>query len=353
MKSRKNTLLILVAVFFGTAFLYSWNLSNPKFGGTLPKDIMSQIEIAPVEEAITLAYTENGETLLVVRADQKGVEAVDLSKHSEQIYVDAVDAFADIGREKLRSIASSATTTAVYRWDDLAVPVMVGKNIVAAGTNFALHASEVNHDGEPFIFPKLSTATPWNASVLAGGRLDHEVEICAIPLLDFHAGEKTELAFLLCGDYTDRWLLVRDIDLGGEMGKTGFALGKGGETHLPVGALLVIPEAADFYKSFDMKLYVNAALRQHSSAALMIWDPWELLDRSLKECNSIYKKLDQELRLLDDCEKIPAKTLVLTGTPEGTMFHIATLWNPMFYLRSGDVVTASATYLGVTKNIIQ
>jgi hypothetical protein len=35
------------------------------------------------------------------------------------------------------------------------------------------------------------------------------------------------------------------------------------------------------------------------------------------------------------------------------MFHIATLWNPLFYLASGDVVTAYATYLGITKNTVQ
>jgi 2-keto-4-pentenoate hydratase/2-oxohepta-3-ene-1,7-dioic acid hydratase in catechol pathway len=143
------------------------------------------------------------------------------------------------------------------------------------------------------------------------------------------------------------------MEIGGEMGKTGFALGKGGATHLPIGALLVIPAADDFYQQIDMKLYVNNDLRQHSKAGLMIWSPMQILERTLKDCNAVYKKLTEEIRLLNSCDKVPAKTLMLTGTPEGTMFHIATLWNPLFYLASGDVVTAYATYLGITKNTVQ
>ena len=84
----------------------------------------------------------------------------------------------------------------------------------------------------------------------------------------------------------------------------------------------------------------------------MIWNPSEIMEHTLRDCESVYKRLDEELGILDNCEKIPAKTLFLTGTPEGVMFHLGTIWNPAFYLRSGDVITASATYLGVTKNSV-
>jgi 2-keto-4-pentenoate hydratase/2-oxohepta-3-ene-1,7-dioic acid hydratase in catechol pathway len=158
---------------------------------------------------------------------------------------------------------------------------------------------------------------------------------------------------MLCGDFTDRWLLIKDMDLSGDMGKTGFPLGKGGETRLPIGPFLVIPSSDDFYKKIDMKLYVDTDLRQHSKAGLMTWTPWEIMKNTLDDCNSVYMRESEEVKILSSCKKIPAKTLLLTGTPEGVMFHLATMWNAAFYLQSGDVVSAHATYLGVTRNVIQ
>jgi 2-keto-4-pentenoate hydratase/2-oxohepta-3-ene-1,7-dioic acid hydratase in catechol pathway len=350
MKLINKGLLVLAGLFVIT-YLAGWNLSKPKFDGKLPLDITAQITVAPIEQAITLGVTSAGEILLVTNAGQQGVSAISLGG-SNAGYLDAIDAYLDIGRGKLLTLAATAESK-IYPWESLSIPVVFGDKIVAAGTNFTAHAAEVSHAGEPFLFPKLSTPSSWNAAVADGGRLDHEVEICAVPLSDYHVGDKIQLAYLLCGDYTDRWLLVKDMDVGGEMGKTGFARGKGGATHLPVGALLVIPAADDFYQEIVMKLYVNNDLRQHSKAGLMIWNPMQILERTLTDCNTVYKKLTEEIRLLNSCDKVPAKTLVLTGTPEGTMFHIATLWNPLFYLASGDVVTAYATYLGITKNTVQ
>lgn len=350
MKLMNKAFLVLAAVLV-VAYLAGWNLSKPKFDGKLPLEITAQITIAPIEQAITLAVTTAGQVLLVNSADAQGVNAISLSR-SDTNYTDAIDAYLAIGQAQLLALATTGELKK-YAWESLSIPVVFADKIVAAGTNFSAHAAEVSHGGEPFLFPKLSIPSSWNAVVADGLRLDHEVEICAVPLSDHHLGDKTPLAYLLCGDYTDRWLLVKDMDIGGEMGKTGFALGKGGATHLPIGALLVIPAADDFYQQIDMKLYVNNDLRQHSKAGLMIWNPMQILERTLKDCNAVYKKLTEEIRLLNSCDKVPAKTLMLTGTPEGTMFHIATLWNRLFYLASGDVITAYATYLGITENTVQ
>ena len=48
----------------------------------------------------------------------------------------------------------------------------------------------------------------------------------------------------------------------------------------------------------------------------------------------------------------PGGTLVLTGTPEGVLFRLGTLWNPAAYLQEGDVVTSFGTYLGYMRNEI-
>ena len=74
------------------------------------------------------------------------------------------------------------------------------------------------------------------------------------------------------------------------------------------------------------------------------------MENTLKDCESVYKRLDKELSILDSYEKILAKTLFLTGTPEDAMFHLGTIWNPAFYLRTGNFITTSASYLDVTRN---
>ena len=46
-------------------------------------------------------------------------------------------------------------------------------------------------------------------------RLDYEAELCLIPLADIvRPDQEVEFGLLLCNDFTDRWTLVREIDLG-------------------------------------------------------------------------------------------------------------------------------------------
>lgn len=351
---RNKILMSTAAVLLvgGFAFYsYSLSLSKPKFNETLEGNINEEITLASLNDAVTLAVSEKGNVLLVVAADASGVKAIDIASVTSGSYGDAIDAYTELGYQGLYDIAESEDAQR-YAWGSLGIPVTVADKVVAAGTNYKAHAEEVSVSSGPFLFPKLSKTTGWNAPVNLGSRLDYEVELCSIPLTDFSAGESVELGYLLCGDFTDRWLLMANIDLGGEMGKTGFPPGKGGVSHLPVGSLFVIPVRDDFYKEIDMKLYVNNQLRQHSKASLMIWDPWTIMEKALADCNSIYINGDEELSILSGCKKIPAKTLFLTGTPEGTLFNLATMWNSAFYLGKGDVIDAYATYLGVTKNVV-
>ena len=159
------------------------------------------------------------------------------------------------------------------------------------------------------------------------------------------------LGYLLCGDLTDRWVLVKELDLEGVMGRTGFPLAKGGDSRLPVGALLVIPDDENFYRKLQLSLYLNHQLRQQSLAEKMVWSPSQILAKTLADCESPYQA-GEDIIHIADCEHIPAGTLVLTGTPEGVMFKLATIWSPWAYLRAGDVVTSFGTYLGYTRNEI-
>lgn len=115
---------------------------------------------------------------------------------------------------------------------------------------------------------------------------------------------------------------------------------------------MVIPESVEFYKDIELKLYLNGNLRQHASAGQMIWAPHKVLDKALTDCQVPYFNAGEETVVTPSCEKVPARTLLLTGTPEGVLFNVTTLWSPLSYLRPGDEVVSSGTYLGFMRNKI-
>jgi 2-keto-4-pentenoate hydratase/2-oxohepta-3-ene-1,7-dioic acid hydratase in catechol pathway len=345
-----KTILSLAVVVVCVAVLSSLWLLRPMSGGDLNASVYDGLSLAPPEQAVTLAVTAGGAVLLVTRVDRNGVVAVDVSAAVDEPFADAIAAYAALGQAQLAKLYDAETLRS-YTWSELGLPVAPLHRNIAAGTNYGAHAEEVGMQAQPFLFPKLSRPSAWNSAVRPGVRLDYEVELCAVPLSDYRQGEPVELGYLLCGDYTDRWLLVRDIDLDGESGRTGFTLAKGGDSYLPVGPLLVIPWDENFFQQLEISLYLNGKLRQRSAASDMIWSPRELLEKSLADCESLYLAGEQTHHITD-CDKVSAGTLLLTGTPGGVLFRVATLWNPWAYLRAGDVVTGFGTYLGYTRNEI-
>lgn len=338
--------LLLLAALFSSAWL-----SRPVFEGVLDDAVFSGMAMAPPEEALTIAVSDAGSVLLVTAVDADGITAVDINAVTGQSFTDAIDARRGLGVDGLRALYDSDSASS-YQWEALSMPVAPRYPHIAAGTNYRAHAREVGLEEEPFLFPKLSSPTPWDSGVLPGARLDYEVELCAVLLADHSTAKPAPLGYMLCGDFTDRWTLVRDLDLDGEMGRTGFPVAKGGEGRLPVGPLLVMPAAEDFYEGLEISLYLDGSLRQRGFAGQMVWSPREILNKALADCESHYLAGDDTVHIAD-CESIPASTLILTGTPEGVLFHLATLWSPWAYLREGDVITSLGTYLGYMHNEIR
>jgi len=349
-----TALAVLVLLLLGLV-VAAWWLSRPKFDERLAGDPLEALAIAPRDVALTLARVDSGgapRVVLVTSADTEGLKAVDLEAALGRSLRDGVEAFAVAGYRRLERAAGSAPTLRVPL-ADLALPLDPAYPHIAAGTNFRAHAEEVGRDEGPFLFPKLSEATAWDADVPDRGRLDYEAEICAVTL-DAHTAQRpARLGYLLCNDFTDRWTLVRDIDLDAPMGTTGFPDGKGGEGMLPIGPLLVIPRDADaFYRDLTLELYVNGQLRQRAVAGRMIWSPGEIASRALEACDVSYQRREGTIGLTD-CAGIPPRTLILTGTPAGVMFHLLTLWSGRAYLQPGDEVITVASHLGVLRSRIR
>ena len=122
---------------------------------------------------------------------------------------------------------------------------------------------------------------------------------------------------------------------------------------LPVGSLLVIPRNVDaFYRDLTLELYVNGELRQRAVGGQMIWSPAEIARHALEGCDVAFHRREGTIGLTD-CAGIPPRTLILTGTPGGVMFHLLTLWSEHAYLEPGDEVITVASHLGVLHSRIR
>ncbi|MCZ6458255.1 MAG: fumarylacetoacetate hydrolase family protein [Gammaproteobacteria bacterium] len=346
-------LLIAVVAVVVAAAVVSGSIYDEQIDTAHPRDHL----IAPANFALTFARvaTASGNRIILVQAfDSASISGVDLNARFDAAYDSPVAIYRRYGYAALAALAATGPASH-FTTDSLILPVDFAAAHIAAGTNFRAHAEEVMIEDGPFLFPKLVTPTGWDADVPEMTRLDYEVELCAIPLEDVATASRTRttLGFLLCGDFTERWTLIRDIDLDAPMGTTGFVDAKGQRGSLPVGSLLVIPrDAQSFIDEVDIELYVNGELRQRSAASQMIWRPQQILEVALNQCARTYHRASGTVPLTD-CSAIPARTLILTGTPAGVSFHVLNIWYPGAYLQPGDRVLSRGTYLGVLDNTIR
>jgi 2-keto-4-pentenoate hydratase/2-oxohepta-3-ene-1,7-dioic acid hydratase in catechol pathway len=305
--------------------------------------------VAALDEALSFARRAGpgGRELLLVRAIE--------GEHVAAVVVpgadDPLSALAQEGADTLRALALRGERVRVPL-AELGLPADLGERHVAAGTNFRTHGAEVGVE-TPFLFPKRVAPTPWASEVPPALRLDYEVELCFVALRPLASEQDVPGAFgvLLCNDFTDRWTLAKGMLGRGAMGTRGFADAKGRPGFLPVGPLLVVPDDLDrFLAGVTLELWVNGVLRQRAPAADMIWPLEELVQRAFAWRERPYRHAGGSVSLLPDGLTLPARTLVLSGTPGGVIFRLANLWRASLYLQPGDEVVARATELGALRN---
>lgn len=335
MKHVVYTLLTLVIVFVAYSFYVSRPVVNTEWDSAIPH------VIAEPDEALTFA--RSGSSLIRVTGLHDGiVKGIDISAAIGNTD-DLIEAYAGLGYEGIAAATGPEVTILVK---NLTTPVDYHYPHVAAGTNFSEHADEVHLDEQPFLFPKLAQATAWNTPVDFHPRLDFEAELAMVPLSDIQAADdKVEFGLVLCNDFTDRWTLIRQLDLGEPMGTTGFAAAKGIPSFLPTGYLFVIPKSPAFHESITLELAVNGMARQRFKAGDMILKIDDIVAQAFAQVDRPFFDGDKPVSLLPS-GSIPRGTLILTGTSAGVLFKPVNLWNPGFYLQRGDRVVTRATYLG-------
>ena len=354
MKKLLSAIAILSAAMVAIVMGYSLIISMPQFDESIDMESLGSLEIAATDQALSFArYDKSGtpRLLLVSHLDEGAVYGIELDGLFPELGQDAIALYNALGFEAMAALFASEPVIAVPV-GQLLQPMEFSFPFVAAGTNYKDHADEVYVDDPPFIFTKLAHTTNWNASVDAGSssHLDYEAEICLVPLVDIETPtDEVVMGLVLCNDFTDRWVLLKELDLGAVMGTTGFASAKGRPGYLPVGYLLVIPRSPDFYEDIGLQLYVNGRMRQNIEADMMILKPQDIVREAFTQAEQTYYRGDEAVPLLPE-GKIPAGTLLLSGTGGGVIFKPLNAWNPLLYLKDGDRVVTVADYLGHLDN---
>lgn len=357
---------------------------GPLFQDRLTASAARGVAIAPLEQALTLARVERGGTIRVVRVESYRdgvVSGVDLSGAFPGSPADPIDLFGAVGYDAIaRAEGASMTISAT----DLITPFDGLSTNIAMGVNYPAHGEEVALE-EPFLFPKLSGPTPSRGSVHAGdGLLDYEVELGFVVLAPIAPGERPRhVGLVLTGDYTDRATLLREIDILDIQSGKGLASAKSRPGFLPIGDLLVIPaDVRAFYKGLRLELYVNGTRRQLAEPATLTWDLDRMLDEVFERQGSTWVVKGVETGLAIRSHVIPARVIILSGTPDGSVFRrptprqlflgvmetvfflhwtdLAHLFDPTIrearegkrYLQPGDIVHKQADFLGIIENTV-
>jgi 2,4-diketo-3-deoxy-L-fuconate hydrolase len=290
---------------------------------------LQNVAIAPLDEALTFARVllqKERHVIVVTKFSNGKVEGIDLTRAMSRHLDDPISAYTEIGyTEMVKLVKNSQAKYAITaNADQLMMPVDLHDKHIAAGINYLAHAGETGVEEGPFLFSKHVKPTRSNANVaIQKGLLDYEVELAAVTLGPVRDGKlPQEYGLILTNDFTNRAALLRGIDVTDVTSGKGFATGKSFPGFLPVGNLFVIPKNPEkFAKNLSLQLFVNGSLRQDSSTDLMVWDFEKIASEAWDKKDVEWEFKGKSIKLMAEEPVIKARTLILSGTPDGVVFQ--------------------------------
>jgi len=348
--------------------------------------------IKPPEQALSLSrFKKDGQihTLVVLEDNGGYLTGIDISAEVNRFETNSFDVIKGFTYEEVVKKIYRSTKRITVKYADL-LPSVAGNQHLAIGINYAEHGKETGQV-KPFMFPKFVKTDPavHQLSYTKGCLLDHEVELGVVfpsPVCSAADLNHMMVGFLVVNDFTDRATLMRKMDSQNVTGGKGFPDAKSKKGYLPTGPYLVVPKDwRAFVKQLRLHLIVNGTVRQSGDAKDMVWNIDKIIERSLSvkgKRNSYYN--DNMVKLFEgNC--IPAHSIIITGTPAGVVFNAPTKGfifgavtgyiftggflnakmhpyilqqylrkerkNPR-YLKPGDRVESSITYLGTINTLV-
>lgn len=218
----------------------------------------------------------------------------------------------------------------------LLAPVQPGA-ILCIGLNYRKHAEEGGKPipDRPVLFMKLPTAVqnPGEPILLPthlpSTKVDYE---CELAVVIGKSCKNVSRARAL--EYVLGYTCANDVsarDWQSEWGGSQWCRGKTFDTFCPLGPVLVTADEIPNPNALEIQSVLNGQTMQHSNTEDMIFDVPTLIE------------------FLSGSTRLPAGTVILTGTPSGVGFAR----KPPVYLQDGDTISVQIDGIGTLSNPVK
>ncbi|MBM4267520.1 MAG: fumarylacetoacetate hydrolase family protein [Deltaproteobacteria bacterium] len=292
-------------------------------------------EVVDLNRAYRSRLEERGETRAAARAEHElpsdmlafltaGQPAMDAARHA------IARAEEVLGRAKEEAFARGLVVDRGEPGFRLEAPVPRPGTVLAIGVNYKDHAAESKFDlpSRPLVFSKVATCIVGPGTPIVRPRVseavDWEGELCFVIGKPAKNVPASEALSYVAGFTIGHDVSVRDWQFHTQT----MLMGKGFDTHGPMGPALVTRDEVPDYRSLDLRTLINGVVKQDSNTRHLIFGVEEILE---------YVTQAFTLRPGD---------VVFTGTPSG----VGAARQPPEFLRAGDVARIEISGLGVLEN---
>jgi len=263
-----------------------------------------------------------------------GEEVADLRRVAPKLPLNPVDILA--GGAKLREEAEAAGRTAPrLKLKDVTLHAPVGRpgKILGIGLNYRDHAKETGREPPTtqMWFNKQTTSLhdPFAPVLMpaVSKALDYEVELVVVIAKRGRHVPRERAREIIGGYMTGCDYSVRDW----QRATPTMIMGKGFDTHAPVGPWITTPDEAGDVSNMALKCWINGELRQNGNTGDMIFD------------------IAAQIEHVTKAFPLEPGDLIFTGTPAG----VGAAFDPPKFVKVGDKVRIEVERLGAIEAVIQ
>lgn len=276
-----------------------------------------------------VTFTHNGSTRTGAVA---GDGVVDLHAADSSIPGSMIDLLS-AGDEAMAAARKAADSATPIPLADVTfeAPIARPGKVLAIGLNYRDHAEESGQEipKKPVVFAKVSTCITGPGKPVYIPRvsraLDYEAELCFVIGKKGRYISKDDALDYIAGYMCGNDVSVRDW----QFHSPTWMMGKGFDTHGPIGPWLVTPDEADG-SNLEIRLFLNDEEKQHSNTNQLIFGIPELVE------------------YLSGAFTLEPGDVVFTGTPSG----VGVGSRPPSFVKAGEVMRVEIEGLGVLENTV-
>ena len=262
-----------------------------------------------------------------------GEEVIDLRSAAPHLSPNPVDILA-AGPAGIEAIERAIRAGRRFPLGQVKLKAPVGRpgKILGIGLNYRDHAKETNREPPTtqMWFNKQATSLhgPFDPVLMpaVSAALDYEVELVVLIGKRGRHVPRERAHEIVAGYMTGCDYSVRDW----QRATPTMIMGKGFDTHAPVGPWITTPDEAGDVSNMSLKCWVNGELRQNGNTGEMIFD------------------VASQIEHLTKAFALEPGDLIFTGTPAG----VGAAFTPPKFVKAGDTVRVEVERLGAIEAVI-